>query len=324
MHVALKFGYEGWRFHGSQVQPGQRTVEGDISAALEAILGKEGMQRAKLRAASRTDAGVSALGNVLCVDVDMQPTDLVNALNANLDGIWVHSYAEVDEEFNPRHASSREYRYFLPKNWPERLNLNALKQAGPLVKAPGFLLDESPKDLAAMAHSESLLEASIGMATINSLLEVALDTCVELNAKELIQQKGEGKNVAIIGHFPFTPRVREKAKALWVIEKNPRQGDLPEEAADQYLPQADVVAITGTSLTNHTLDHLLKLCRPKAYVVMLGDTVPLSPVLFDYGVHAVSGTRVVDPDMALRCISQGSNFRQIKGIKKLTMTRSRP
>jgi uncharacterized protein (DUF4213/DUF364 family) len=56
-------------------------------------------------------------------------------------------------------------------------------------------------------------------------------------------------------------------------------------------------------------------------VVMLGDTVPLSPVLFDYGVDALSGTRVVDPDLALRCVSQGANFRQIKGVKRLTMTK---
>jgi uncharacterized protein len=79
------------------------------------------------------------------------------------------------------------------------------------------------------------------------------------------------------------------------------------------------VAITGTSLTNHTLDHLLRLRKPGSFVIMLGDTVPLSPVLFDYGVHALSGTKVIDGHLALRCISQGANFRQIKGIKKLTL-----
>jgi uncharacterized protein len=81
------------------------------------------------------------------------------------------------------------------------------------------------------------------------------------------------------------------------------------------------VAITGTSLTNHTLPHLLEICKPGAFVIMLGDTVPLSPVLFDYGVHALSGTRVVNAELALRCVSQGANFRQIQGIQKLTMTK---
>ncbi|PKN62495.1 MAG: hypothetical protein CVU57_23945 [Deltaproteobacteria bacterium HGW-Deltaproteobacteria-15] len=198
---------------------------------------------------------------------------------------------------------------------------DALAQEGPLVREPGSLLDKSPGDLVHMAYSESILEAAIGMAAINSLLEVDLETCTELNAAELILKKGEGRAVAIVGHFPFIPRIREKAKRLWVIEKNPREGDFKEEDADRLLPQADVVAITGTSLTNHTLVHLLELCDPKSFVVMLGDTVPLSSILFDYGVDAVSGTRVIDPDLALRCVSQGANFRQIKGTKRLTMTK---
>ena len=184
-------------------------------------------------------------------------------------------------------------------------------------KEPGFLLDKTSRDLAQMVYSDSLLEAAIGMATINSLLEVDLHSCTELNAAEVILEKGEGKNVAIVGHFPFLPRVREKAKALWVIEKNPREGDLNETDADRFIPQADVVALTGTSLTNHTLPHLLELCNPRAFIIMLGDTVPLSPVLFDYGVDALSGTRVIDADLALRCVSQGANFRQIKGTKTL-------
>jgi uncharacterized protein len=196
---------------------------------------------------------------------------------------------------------------------------DALKQKGPLVKDPGFLLDKTPRYLVQLAYSESILEAVIGMATINSLLEIDLDSCTELNASELILQKGEGKKVAIVGHFPFLPRVREKAKILWIIEKNPQQGDFREEDADHLIPQADVVAITGTSLTNHTLEHLLMLCNTESYIVMLGDTVPLSPVLFNYGVNAISGTRVIDADLTLQCVSQGANFRQIKGTKKLTM-----
>jgi uncharacterized protein (DUF4213/DUF364 family) len=198
---------------------------------------------------------------------------------------------------------------------------DALRQEGPLVREPGFLLDKTPQELARMAYSESILEAAMGMATINSLLEVDPDSCTEVNAAEVILEKAEGKNVAIVGHFPFLPRIREKVRALWVIEKNPKEGDFEEAEADRLIPQADVVALTGTSLTNHTLGHLLELCAQGAFVIMLGDTVPLSPVLFDYGVDALSGTRVTDSDLALRCVSQGANFRQIKGTRRLTMTK---
>ncbi len=68
-----------------------------------------------------------------------------------------------------------------------------------------------------------------------------------------------------------------------------------------------------------TVEHLLDLCDPRAYVIILGDTAPLSPILFDYGFDAISGIKVVDPELAFRCVSQGANFRQIKGVKRLTL-----
>jgi uncharacterized protein (DUF4213/DUF364 family) len=198
---------------------------------------------------------------------------------------------------------------------------DALRQEPPMVKEPGALLDKSVRELARLAYSPSLLEAAIGVATINSLLEIDERACTERNAAELIMEKGAGKAVAIVGHFPFIPRVRETAKELWVIEKNPREGDYRESDADSLIPRADVVAITGTALTNHTVEHLLELCDPRAYVVLLGDSAPLSPVLFDHGVDAVAGTKVVDPDLALRCVSEGAYFRQIRGKRLLTMTK---
>jgi uncharacterized protein (DUF4213/DUF364 family) len=198
---------------------------------------------------------------------------------------------------------------------------DALRQGPPMVKEPGFLLNKSPEQLARLAYSESILEAAIGMATLNSLLRVEETALVERNAGDIILEKAEGSKVAVVGHFPFVPKVREAAASLWVIEKNPRQGDLPETETDRILPQADVVAITGTALTNHSLDRLLQLCSPDAFVILLGDTVPLSPVLFDYGADALSGTRVADPELALQCVSQGANFRQIRGTRRLTMMR---
>jgi uncharacterized protein len=198
---------------------------------------------------------------------------------------------------------------------------DALRQEPPMIKVPGFLLDKNPRELVQLAYSRSILEAAIGMAAINSLLEIEEDSCIELNAGILIKEKGRDKNIAGVGHFPFIPQIREIAKEVWVMEKNPKEGDLPETEADKLIPQADLVAITGTALTNHTLDHLLGLCSPGAYVILLGDTAPLSSVLFDCGVNAISGTMVANPELALRCVSQGANFRQIKGVKRLTMVR---
>ncbi len=200
---------------------------------------------------------------------------------------------------------------------------DALKQTGPMVAAPGTWHRQPAEALARLSYSDSLLEAAMGMACINSLLTVDMGRCVECNAAEIILEKGAFKNVAVVGHFPFLARVRAKANHLWVIEKNPQAGDFDENAAERFLPRADVVAITGTSLTNHTLEKLLPLCAPRAFVILLGDSAPMSPVLFDHGVDAVAGTRVVDAELALQCVSQGANYRQIKGVQRLTMLRSR-
>ena len=132
---------------------------------------------------------------------------------------------------------------------------------------------------------------------------------------------GAGRRVAIVGHFPFVERVRQAAAECWVLELHPRPGDLPAGRAAEVLPQADVVALTGTSLINHTFDDLIGLCRPDAFVILLGGSAPLTPVLFDRGVDAVSGTRVVDVPAALQAVGQGATFRQIPGKRLLTMMR---
>ena len=196
----------------------------------------------------------------------------------------------------------------------------------PLVPRAGHLLECSALELAEYAKSESLLEASIGMAAINSLIEVDESRCVELNAEEVILKEGAGRKVAVVGHFPFIPRVREAAQRLWVLEKRPVKGDLPADMAAEVLPQADVAAITGTSLINHTFEGLMKLCRPDALVVILGPTTPVSPLLFDYGADIICGTVVADAENVLRLIGQGANFGQVKrggGVRLLTMAQTR-
>ncbi|MFZ1020190.1 MAG: DUF364 domain-containing protein [Halobacteriota archaeon] len=198
---------------------------------------------------------------------------------------------------------------------------DALEQTPPLIKESGHLLEKSASELVQMSFSGSILEAAIGMASINSLIEVDGEQCVELNAGDLLAEKGKDKKVVIVGHFPFVSGLRGISRELNVIEKNPRDGDLTEEQADVFLPEADVVGVTGSALTNHTMDHLLSVCNPKAYVVVLGDTTPISPVLFEYGVDAISGTMVIDSERALRSVSQGANFRQISGIRLFTMMR---
>jgi len=185
----------------------------------------------------------------------------------------------------------------------------------------GSLAGRSALELSGLAHSERTLEAGIGLAAINSLLDVDEGRCVELNAGDMLIERGRGKKVGLVGHFPFVPALREAAGRLWVIELRPREGDVGAEEAETILPQVDIAAITGSAFINHTLDGLLGLCRPQTLVVVLGPSTPLSPVLFDYGVDVIAGTQVVDPSLTLRCVSEGATFRQIRGVRLLTMER---
>jgi len=187
------------------------------------------------------------------------------------------------------------------------------------VAEAGLLLEKSALELARMSGSDKQAEAAIGMAVINSLLNVDETGCVELNAADLLIEKGRGVNVALVGHFPFVRRLRQAARELWVIERQPQPGDFAEEQAETLIPAADVVGITGTAFTNHTIEQLLALCSKKAYVMVIGGTAPLSPVLFSYGVDAISGARVTDPQAVLRSVSQGATFPQLTGVRRLIM-----
>lgn len=195
----------------------------------------------------------------------------------------------------------------------------------PVVDA-GRLLERSACELAGLLRSERILEASIGMAALNALLRLAVreETYTEVNAEEVIVERGVGRRVAIVGHFPFIDRVRATAAECWVLERNPAPGDLPASEAAGVLPRADVVALTGTSLLNHTFDELMGLCRPDAFVLLLGPSTPLSPLLLETGLAGLSGTRVDEPERVLRAVSQGATFRQVKrngGLRLLTLLR---
>jgi uncharacterized protein (DUF4213/DUF364 family) len=189
------------------------------------------------------------------------------------------------------------------------------------VRDVGRLTQKTALSLAEYARSNSLLEASIGMATINSLIDIDESKCIEKNAFEILLEKGEGKNVAVVGHFPWIPKLREKVRNLWVLEQRLREGDLPAKQADRILPQCDVVGITGTSFINHTIEGLLNLCK-ETYIVLIGPTSPMSRILFHYGIDAICGAKVIDVDKAIRSIIEGATFKEVSGVKLFTLTKT--
>jgi uncharacterized protein (DUF4213/DUF364 family) len=189
------------------------------------------------------------------------------------------------------------------------------------VPQAGQLETFSALDLARFAQSDRSTMASIGVATINALLPPLPASWTDENAEEVLARHGANRVVALVGHFPFIPRLRPQVGGLFVLERNPHEGDVPETAAPEILPQADVVAITGLTLINHALDGLLKLCPAHAVVLVLGPSTPLSPILFEHGVHILCGSVVTAVEPVLKAIQQGANFRQVHraGVRLVTM-----
>jgi hypothetical protein len=93
-----------------------------------------------------------------------------------------------------------------------------------IVHDAGRLHQKSARELAELARSDNPLEAGIGVAAINSLIDVDESNAVEINASEVLMKRGAGKNVALVGHFPFIPRLRKSVGNLWVIEQHPTGG----------------------------------------------------------------------------------------------------
>lgn len=189
------------------------------------------------------------------------------------------------------------------------------------VRDAGRLLEKSALELAEYARSHQPLETSIGVATINSLIAVDEGGSIEVNALDVLLEQGHGKKLALVGHFPFISRLRPAVEELWVIELRPSEGEYPAEASVDLIPRADVVAITGSALLNHTLDGLLALCRPGIPVMVLGPSTPLSPVLFAHGATLLSGVQVIDERALLRTASQGATFQQLEGVKLFTLNK---
>jgi tRNA pseudouridine38-40 synthase len=126
MRVALRIAYDGRRFYGHQRQPVARTVEGECLAALRSSQILVDPRTAFFRSASRTDRGVSAIGNVIAFDSALRPDAVPGAFNDKARGVWAWAYAAVPKSFHPRHAEERWYRYHLLDPMPiEALRLAA-------------------------------------------------------------------------------------------------------------------------------------------------------------------------------------------------------
>ncbi len=188
----------------------------------------------------------------------------------------------------------------------------------------GTFTDMTALELARYCLEDGMANASLGLAAVNSLLDINPRRYADIDGLQIAREMGKRKNISIIGHFPNMEALAKDARNLWIIEKRPGPGDYPEEQGSVFIPQSDIVVISSTTLLNNTLPGILELCRKGSVKMLLGPTTPLSEVLFEYGIDVLAGSVVTQKDTVLKSISEGASFMQIKkrgGIRFVTIIR---
>jgi tRNA pseudouridine38-40 synthase len=115
MRYKIRLSYDGSAFCGWQIQPNDRTVQGDLEKALQMLTGAQ----VQVTGAGRTDTEVNAINYIAHFDlpdeVRIEAAQICYKLNAILSReLTVHEVSITDEEFHARFdARSREYHYFI-------------------------------------------------------------------------------------------------------------------------------------------------------------------------------------------------------------------
>ena len=180
----------------------------------------------------------------------------------------------------------------------------------------GISLREAVK----FASSWNLVEASIGVATLNAASNIVFEKEVDkyhFSNVDVTDLVGKDDKVVMVGLFkPIIASILKKTSKLVVIERYPVKMEsvevLPDFAAEYTVPEADVVIVTGSTLVNKTLDRLLELGKNAKEFILLGPTASVIPdPLFKRGVTAIMGAHITNVDLMLKVVSEAGGTRRL-------------
>ncbi len=171
------------------------------------------------------------------------------------------------------------------------------------------------RELAALAKSWHPHEAALGVAALNAYYNtspclehhwrIAPGDQVNESVFATMMEDLAGMKVTVVGHFPYLEALGSICQ-LSILERQPQHGDFPDPACEYILEDQDYLFITGVTLINKTLPRLLELGR-KARIVLVGPSVPLTPLWFEWGVSSLAGTSITDPDQVWQHVAEGGD-----------------
>ena len=208
------------------------------------------------------------------------------------------------------------------KEMPQAVCCPSSARAMPL---SGRLTKRSIEETLANLESNNILRKTLAIATLNALSASCWNAgeaqrsgyALELdkNTFDEVEIPAEGKTVVVGALVPILKRLIKSHADFTVLEMDKRTlkgAELdhyaPPEDAHLYIPEADLVVITGVTVLNDTLPNLLQLVKPGAQVVVTGPTASMLPnSFFKRGVTMMGGVLVTKPDEVLDCISEGGS-----------------
>jgi len=169
----------------------------------------------------------------------------------------------------------------------------------------------------ALATLASPTPSAIGLAAANALAnrphqwsERKDAGITEGDLLDVLELKPDDQ-VGMIGCFsPLVEPIRRRVRRLLIFERGQRLTSelLPENQADELLPQCSVAIITATTLLNGTIDALLAAAADCREVVLLGPSTPLVPEVFTEAprrVTLLAGVLVSKVEDLLRSVAEG-------------------
>jgi len=178
-------------------------------------------------------------------------------------------------------------------------------------------------ELIRLFESPDRISSAVALATVNALKHLNQTDFLSGDILDHLQLEPKDR-LAMIGNFvPLVPIIRKKVADLYVFTEEAvrAEGYLPSSAIPDYIPTCDVLLITGTSIVNGTIDHILSAVATCREVAILGASTPLFPEVFsDTPVTLLSGIHIVNPDAILQIVSEGGGMRVFrKDIKKINL-----
>ena len=171
---------------------------------------------------------------------------------------------------------------------------------------------------------DNVLRRTLGIAALNALSNLIWEKydaenkpIMSRDAFDEIDVNKYDKTVVVGSLIPMLKKLIANNRDFTILEQDPNtlkkhelQYYAPSEDAHKYVPDADLLVITGVTVLNDTLSYLLEMARDDAEILVTGPTASMIPdVLFEKGVTMTGGIVVTNADELLDVISEaGSGY----------------